>query len=396
MSDERQAASEDCLPTGTTNTSGRLPSWLLPDVLVPFVATRTVLWIVGLLTINLLPHRFKSGQWEESSHDWINMWSRWDAGWYMAIAQHGYSYHPGEQSSVAFFPLYPMLMRGLAFLIGRPDGEGCLLAGILISNACLLLALVYLVRLLHLDYDASTASRAVFYLLVFPTSFYFSAVYTESLFLLLSVASFYHARRRQWWLAGLAGGCASLTRVPGILLFLPLCYEYLVSCRFDIHKLRLNALALALVPAGVGSYMAYLAWRFHDPLAFMHVEAAWGRQKIPPWELIASYLPPPFVLHTPERSFLDLCVTIFFGFLVVRCWRTTRTSYALYASLSFALMLCSGSLQSIMRYGLALFPLFIVLAQAGRAPSFDRSYTSIALGLGAFFLALFALWNWVA
>jgi len=352
--------------------------------------------MIGLLAINMVPHHFEPGQWEESSHNWINMLARWDAGWYMSIANHGYSYHPGEQSSVAFFPLFPLLMRGGAALLGQSNGEGTLLAGVLISNLCLLLALTYLVRLLRLDCDASTASRAVYYLLVFPTSFYFSAVYTESLFLLLTVACFYYARQHRWWIAGFLGGLSALTRVPGILMLLPIGYEYLTYCRFDIRLVRWNALALAIIPAGLGSYMTYLAWRFHDPLLFMHVESAWGRDKVPPWELIYNYLTPPLILHTPDRSIVDLCLTFIIGFLVVRCWRLTRTSYALYASVSLLLMLCSGSLQSIIRYALALFPIFIVLAKSGRNLTFDRAYTSFALPLGTLFLALFALWKWVA
>lgn len=373
-----------------------VPNWLLPDVLLPFVATRVILCFVGLLTINLLPNLIQPGKWEETSQALINMWSRWDAGWYLSIARQGYAYNPGEQSSVAFFPLYPMLMRLVAVLLGRQDGGGMLIAGILVSNVSLLIALIYLVKLLREDLDAATTSRSVFYLLIFPTSFFLSAVYTELLFLMLTVAAFYHARREQWWAAGLVGGLAALTRPPGILLLAPLVYEYLVCCRFDARRVRPDVAAIALVPAGMGIYIAYLYWRFHSGLIFLQAQSAWCRKPMAPWELLNDYISMPLEWHAPSHSFLDLSFTVLIGILVARCWGRLRTSYALYISVCFGVMLCSGTLGSIMRFGIDFFPIFMILALAGRSPSFDRAYTISALGLGAFLMSLFANWNWVA
>ncbi len=98
---------------------------------------------------------------------------------------------------------------------------------------------------MRLDFDRATAARAVLYLLVFPTTLFLSAVYAESLFLALTVAAFYHARRGQWWIAGALGGLAALARPHGVLLALPLAVEYLAQRDFDLRAIRGNILALA-------------------------------------------------------------------------------------------------------------------------------------------------------
>jgi len=127
------------------------------------------------------------------------MLSRWDAGWYVEISRDGYHYQPGMPSNAAFFPLYPLLIRATHGLFFLPENDyWWLLTGIVLSNIALLVALGYFRSLLAIEFDQKTVSRAVIYLLIFPTTFSFSCVYSESLFLALTVGAFYYARKNRW------------------------------------------------------------------------------------------------------------------------------------------------------------------------------------------------------
>jgi len=148
----------------------------------------------------------------------LGVWFRWDTGWYIKVALQGY--HPSD-GSVAFAPLYPLLIRSVGGLLG---GE-YLLAALLISNVALVVGLALLYKLVSLDFSESVARRTVVYLVVFPAGFFLLAGYTESLFLCFAVLALYAARRSNWMLAGVAACLASLTRLQGWALALPLAYE---------------------------------------------------------------------------------------------------------------------------------------------------------------------------
>jgi hypothetical protein len=362
----------------------------------PFVLTRTLLLCVGYLALTLLPRDPDPAKWQYSSHPWINMFSRWDAGWYLSIVREGYRYQLGAPSNVAFAPLLPLLMRACSFVLGRHDPEGLLLCGMIVANLALLGGLGYLAALARLDFDESTARRAVLYLLLFPTSFYLSAVYPQSLFLALAVASFYYARREQWWAAGLCGALASLARPYGCILGAALACEYMAQRRFRLRDIRANALALGLILIAFAGWVGYLYHLSGDPWLFFKTTAAWNRRPAPPWEVFTHFFGAPLVLHGPDHSLTDLAFTLLLLALVVCCWRKMRPSYALFATLMLLAMISSGLLVAAMRYGLELFPVFFVLAIAGRHPAFDRAYVLFGAGLGSLFMIIFALWYWVA
>ena len=148
------------------------------------------------------------------AHYLLQPWHNWDGHWFSLIAQQGYF----ERPTAAFFPLYPLLLAGVSWFL---DGQ-IELAGVLISNIALLGALALLYQLVQLDFPRAVARRALLHLAIFPTAYYLGAVYSESLFLLVSVGALYAARRDTWWLAGVLGFLAALTRSQGILLLIPL------------------------------------------------------------------------------------------------------------------------------------------------------------------------------
>jgi len=198
----------DVLKARIGSAFSKIPKWFTCEVIVPFVITRLALLLVGWLGFRLLPIpvAFPSA-WElgpdgnrhavvdhisPTSHPWVNMLSRWDAAWHVEIARDGYRYEPGVPSNAAFFPLYPLLIRAIHALLLLPANDyWWFVIAIAISNVALLIGLTYFRALLAMDFDEDLISRTITYLLIFPTTFFFSGVYSESSFLALTVAAYY-------------------------------------------------------------------------------------------------------------------------------------------------------------------------------------------------------------
>src|SRR5690606_6476278 len=180
--------------------------WLVLPMLA-FGVSRLMIFIAAWLGDTFLIT--EEGHWvADPNSPFLSFWAKWDSQWYVQIARDGYWFQPLQQSNVAFFPLYPLYMR----LVARFVGGNLILSGFLVSNIALLLALIYLYRLTVLELgDRPSAQRAVFYAAFFPTAFFFNAVYTESLFFLLTIATMYHARRQQWLAATVVGLLAAAT-----------------------------------------------------------------------------------------------------------------------------------------------------------------------------------------
>lgn len=299
----------------------------------------------------------------------VDAWANWDGAWFLRIAAHGYHY-PGSE---AFFPLYPLLVRAVTPVVGGRY----VIAGLLVSLICYVAATWLLYRLVEREFSSQTALWTVVFMAVFPTSFFFQAVYSESLFLLATVAAFYFADRQRWALAGLAGFAASLTRNSGILVVLPVAIFYLQSREWRWRRIDRSALWLGLIPAGLGTWMAWLYARFGDPLMFMHVESRWHRH----FELASTTLSDGtanwvhgvdhlLLLHGQGvRGIHNLIALPFVALalaLIVVCWSRVRLPYAVYATAAAFLPLSFPShvrpFFSFPRFALVIFPLFIAMA----------------------------------
>jgi len=249
------------------------------------VGTRLPVLLLGALAVTIvgtIPPPAAEAVWRVSSHELTNMLARWDTFFYYTIATDGYSWDAAvfRHYNVVFFPLYPMLMRwGGAALGGHP-----LVAGLIVSLAAYAGALVLLYRLALLELGDDYAWRVILLISTFPYALYFSAVYTESLFLLLTVGAFYAMRRGRLGWAALCGLAAGLTRPNGFWLALPLALLAVWPPDRDLSEVsprRPISLPLALLVAGVPAigvtiFSSYLQWRFGDALAWVHGQAAWG------------------------------------------------------------------------------------------------------------------------
>jgi len=204
----------------------------------------------------------------------LDGWFRWDSGWYLRIVQRGYEFDPHEvQLPINCFPLYPLLVRGLAIITDNP-----FIAAFIISNVALLLACVLLYRLVDRKYGETVATNTLGLMLCYPFSFFMSAMYTEALFLLEVVGAFYFAQRNRWLLASICVAAASATRVVGILAAIPVALTYLQRISWRPSGLRTNILWLLVCPLGLGSYMLFLYLKLGDPLAFYRAQwvPGWG------------------------------------------------------------------------------------------------------------------------
>lgn len=286
-----------------------------------------------------------------------------------------------------------------------------LIAGLLVSNLADLVLLAVFYQLVREDFDHERAQRAVLYLALFPTAFFLLAAYSESLYLCLALLCFYCLRRKRWWLAGLSGFLASLTRSAGLLLVVPFCYEYLHHHQFHLRKLRFHALSVVLLPLGLACYAAYCFSRFHNPLAFSYAETYWHHHLAAPWMgIILAFQEvahsPGALSYTSVRSLVDLVPDLLFLALTVLSfvgpWRFPREgrAYALYAAVLFLflqLFPIAGPmpLASLSRYVLEIFPAFIILAALGEKRTFHVSWLLMAEAGFFMLMTLFLMRYWI-
>src|SRR5919199_2386474 len=208
----------------------------------PFLATRLAFVVIGLAA----PLLFADHATRTPPVPTGSGWLRWDAQWFVGIAEHGYRWtvDPASHfSATAFFPLYPLLIHAVSWA-GLDPGA----AATLIANAAFLAALYYLYRLIRLDQPAAVARRALWLLALFPTALAFFIPYTESLYLLLAVLTFWHLRQRHWLAAGVAGALGALTRQTGLVLLLPYLVEWGITVG-SRQKAVGRGMATALPPA---------------------------------------------------------------------------------------------------------------------------------------------------
>lgn len=298
-------------------------------------------------------------------------WANFDGEHYLSIAQRGYG-----QGEEAFFPFYPMTIRVAAEILGS-DIADYNLAGLIVSNLSFLLATVGIYKLIKLDYQKRTARAAILLLLLFPFSFYFGSVYSESLFLALSIWSFYFARQKKWLPAVILGAFSTATRFIGILL-LPAFFAEMAGWKkiSDIRRpLRLKPLHVALlliIPAGLLLYMYFLKQTTGDYFYFIHTLPGFGEQRsstpiiLPQvfYRYIFRILPNINYSYFPQvfTTLSEFVVAIVFGALSLLSLFKTRLSYAAYLSLGFLIPTLSGSFSSLPRYVAVLFPGFVLLA----------------------------------
>ena len=350
---------------------------------------------------------------------------QWDGLWYSYIADSGYG--GGMEAKAAFWPLFPWLMD----LGNRATGWPVETVGYLIANVSFVAALALLYRLVSIDFDQPVARRTVVALAFFPTALFFSAVYTESLFLLTVVGALLAARLGNWGVAGVVGALAGLTRSYGVLLLLPFAVLFLQERGWHPRGWFPRAIPVAFPAIGPAVFGWHLDRLHGDPLLFSNVQEQWNRYPSNPiatlrcgiegcfalngksdgaeWGWVGTLAASPtwstltardFRVQVADSDTLELVGTVLFLGLAAIGLRRLPLYLSVFAIPGLLIPLYQPSqvhaLMSMPRFGLTLFPLFIVLALLlGR-----RGLALPALAVSTLLLILltaqFAQWYWVS
>lgn len=396
-----------------TNLKNKLDWKCIGSVFLAFMVTRAMVVLVTYLSMAEIPVRIGEGLVRYNPRNIIpDGLIRWDSFWYIGIASNGY-----DAKSAAFFPLYPTLIKIFSLVTGN-----IMTSGLFVSNFAFLIALFYVYKIAQQEFDNQTASRAVFYISAAPSAFFFSTVYSESVFLLFLVASIYYAINKKWFLAAIAGAFASATRLTGVLPAVFIFFESLwrqeirffpkpwgLKEQFVLIKNNLKKFpgawkgffASLFSVSGLITYMFYLNHKFGDPLAFLHAENNWDKSV--GWDWIQRLFLNIYNMHKSTGSvfsggigsisyLMDTLAIIVFIPLVILVFVRFRPSYGWYSILAFLLPLLSGSPISMRRYVLAIIPCYLLLAFWGKRQWLDRVILGISLPLQVYSLILFSHW----
>jgi Mannosyltransferase (PIG-V) len=351
------------------------------EIAALFLGSRLLIWIIAGLSLTIVG----KGPYFSQQTPGAGWFMRWDAGLYLILATHGYNLNlASPTANVSFLPLYPLLVRGVSLGGLLPPW----LAGYLVSWACLWVACVWLWRAVAREWhDARLATLSVAFLLLGPVSFFFSTLYSEALFLPLAIGCLDSARRGRWWWAGVLGALASLTRFIGVILIVPLLWQWLESAgragRRRPPEFRL-LLACLLPLTGFLAYCGYLWLRSGDPLLYFHAESGhFGRQFAWFYLLFARNG------FTQQALFYQLwfaaATAVAFGLLLAGVCFRIPVMYSVYGLSAVGVYISSRLLEALPRYCSVIFPLYIVLALVA------RRWPRLALPLLATSTALLAL-----
>ncbi len=330
-----------------------------------FSASKALILIVGILATLFVPVELTHRQ--TAVDNWfLNAWAQYDARAYLDIAENGYNAEFPSGGNYAWYPLYPLLIK-IFSTVFTPMGVGSVgygLSAFLISNIASFLAVYYLFMLAKEEFGDIIAKRSVLYFSFFPTVYFLTAMYAESLLIALSVASFYYAKKEKWFLASALGFFAAMTRIQGAFLFFPLIYMY--YRKHDIRKFRLNDFILLLPIVGPIVVMFYHYTITGNALIQFSTQAAYGRVLSFPWESFASAVLK--ITSSPSLQdifyhFFNILMALGFLALALYSFKVMKKEYGIYFLISMLIPLSSTALLSISRHNLAMFPAFMLMAK---------------------------------
>ncbi len=383
------------------------------DLVAIAVVALAVVAVTVVSTV-LLPVRAKSPDLLVG-RPWWEGWVNWDSGWYRQIALYGYDYTPGRQGPVAFFPLYPMLMRVGRSLVGSVTGPG-----VVVTLASGVAAAALIARWFRERLSPDAAWTALLLLLLYPYSFYlFGPLYADALFLLAVIGSFTALERGHPWLAGLIGAAATASRPLGVVLVVGLVVRTLerrgvfggrfaqpvtaeagdggapaaepppqttTGWRQRLARLRPGDCGVLLAAAGAAAYAIYLWHRFGDPLAFLTIQKAWGQEEGP-----VTWFKVDFFREMARFESVHACmvlaanaaVTVGALALLPRVVRRFGWGYGTFTILLVGLSaLSTKNFTGMGRYLLAAFPCFAVAAELLAGRDRLRLWVLVCSGVG--------------
>jgi Gpi18-like mannosyltransferase len=379
-----------------------------------FILSRVVIIILTYLGVTILPENrtLHTTNCFTNTRACLVSWMHYDVFSYIDISMHGYV----NAKATAFFPLFPLLLRFPGVLLGGSVAD-YYVAGIILSNIFFFFALIVLYLLVEDRFDTSIARTTLFYTAFAPYALFFFIGYTEALFLLLSVMTFFFLNRAMqkqsllsWWLAGFCGFLSALSRSQGLLLIIPYLVVYVqhffLPRTFSTSAWREKILAFApivLIPLGLVTYMLYLWKAQGDPFLFSTAERVdWGRSPLT-FPLVTIYYVVKALFIPSSLQVLNLLnlVSLFIPILGLTIgWKRIPLHYSLFALLMilFVTIYPQGiynALTSAPRYLIAVFPTTIIFASI-KNTRFEKAYLALSLPIFALNILLFVNHYWVA
>lgn len=356
----------------------------------------TLLVKIGLLVFGVIAYVVVNDDKIVDPHRALDIWNRWDAPHYLDLARYGYSAEgPGDVPLfIVFYPLYPWLTGAVNALLNDP-----VVSGFLVTTIASLFVAPLLARVVGRELGAPLGRSAAWFLLIFPTAFVLHIPYTEALFMAVLLGSFLAARNERWWLAGILGALATMTRVNGLILVPALVAEALTQWLVDPERrLRISWLGIGLVPVGFLVYLGVNVAVYGDPFHFLFVQQDhWYKSLDAPWVGIGGVIDSivhrepweSMMLGWMELAFigLGLAGTIYAAFRFRPSWFAWMAgNWLLFVSTSFVM--------SVPRYALTLFPLFAWFALAGQRREWWTAITFVSLILFGLFASRMAIGEW--
>lgn len=321
--------------------------------LVIFIPLITAVLFIPLNNAGPISYVYSQGDSQSFSSIFLSPWANFDGIHYLRIAQSGYS------NEARFFPLFPLILKTAAnnFVIS-----------LVLVTTIFFLAIYFFKKLLVLDFSNQIATNSLIYLLLFPTSFFFASIYSEGLFLLLTVLSFYFARQKKWFLSIICAMLLMTTRIVGVAILPALLYEFVTKEKIGIKKIALFLLA----PLGLALFSLFNYYKWHNFFYFIQAQGELGNNRMVSGivlfpQTIFRYFK---ILTTVSIdsygwmiALLEVSSFLFVSFLLYFAWKEKiRASYLIFAAINFAIIISTGTFSALPRYVLTIFPIFIALA----------------------------------
>jgi len=304
-------------------------------------------------------------------NSFLNLFAQYDSESYLDIAKNGYNANYKEIGNYNHYPVYPLLVFLLGFFLSIP------LAAFLVSNISFALAIFFLYLLLKKDFSISVSQKTIFLLLFFPTAYFFSMMYVESLILLFIVLFFYFARQKNWFLVGLFGFLASMTKAFGFSLVIPAVYLYLKEKDIlegwnikweNIKNIDYHCLYVLAIPLGFILFLSYLFYLTGDPFIHFKLHSYYSASLTFPFVSIFHEigLLQKSIVHGVFQGalyhILNVGLNFLFIFLVFLSFQKMKVEYSLYTASFGIILYMHESLESNLRFFLLFFPVFATLS----------------------------------
>jgi len=330
----------------------------------------------------------------------LSPWYRWDTIHYLEIADFGYDF---DLVNTVWPPLFPFVIKVLGFFI-KPS----ILSAIIGSNIFFILGIFLLFILVEELFDEKISQNTIFYLLIFPTSFFLIAPYSESLFLTLSVTVFLLIRKKKWLWAGVISAFAALCRVQGIILVVPIFVDLIRNYNKDrnFRYLLTNSLSCIYAPFAYGIYSLYVYFGLHANWPWKTLSLYWGQRFALPWEgfyyTISSLMGYTKIIdYSPTIvKILNILLPLFSVYLLFKVRKKIPISFSIYSWIMLFIIICkvdyNDSLVSVIRYLLTVFPIFIAFAITIKNKYVKLTYATFGVMFHTILLVYYYWWFWVA